>query len=214
MDSLAQRMAACIEVIREWMSQNKLRLNSSNTEIIWLGSNKRLTKCSTHTLLISGIIVQPASANLGIIFDSAMSFSDQDSRLVGRCYYYLRQMHGVRRSLAVDSCHALVRALILSRLDYCNSQLSGTIGLLISQLDGVMRSASRVVLQLPRRSRITSAMYPRSTALVGCILANPVQTLCSGSTLPTWIGAALPPSFNHSDLRPSISCSFAVLCLW
>jgi hypothetical protein len=163
MDSLVQRMGTCIEAIRDWMSRNRLRLNSSKTEIIWLGSEKRLAKCSIRPLIISGSIVQPASAvrNLGIIFDSAMSFSDHASQLAGRCYYYLRQIRGIRRSLTVDSCHALVRALILSRLDYCNSLLSGTTGLIISQLDGVMRSAARIVLQLPRRSSITSAIHDR-----------------------------------------------------
>ena len=77
MDSLVQRMGTCIEAIRDWMSRNRLRLNSSKTEIIWLGSEKRLAKCSIRPLIISGNIVQPASAvrNLGIIFDSAMSFS-------------------------------------------------------------------------------------------------------------------------------------------
>ena len=98
-----------------------------------------------------------------VIFDSSLTFSDHATQLAGRCYYYLRQIRGIRRSLTVDSCHALVRALILSRLDYCNSLLCGNTDLLMAQLDGVLRAAARVVLQLPRRSiySITAVMRDR-----------------------------------------------------
>ena len=117
-------------------SATALRLNSSKTEVIWLGSRRRLDVCSVEPIVISGSTVRPTSKvrNLGVIFDSSLTFSDHAMQLAGRCYYYLRQIRGIRRSLTVDSCHALVRALILSRLDYCNSLLCGTTDLLMAQL--------------------------------------------------------------------------------
>ena len=147
-----------------------------------------------------------------------MSFSDHASRLAGRCYYYLRQIRGVRRSLTVDSCHALVRALILSRLDYCNGLLSGTTGLLLSlSWDGVLRSAARVVLQLPRRSGITSAIHDRLHCLDVssrilfklCVLAR----RCLDGSAPLYLRRFITPVSllqSRAHLRSSASGDIVV----
>ena len=225
MDSLTRRMSACIDDIRSWMLSNRLRLNSSKTEVIWLGSRRRLDVCSVEPIVISGSIVRPASKvrNLGVIFDSSLTFSDHATQLAGRCYYYLRQIRGIRRSLTVDSCHALVRALILSRLDYCNSLLCGNTDLLMAQLDGVLRAAARVVLQLPRRSSITAVMRDRLhwldiSSRIKFKLCVVVRR-CSDGSAPSYLRRLLTsvsslPSRSHlrssaaGDLTvPRFSCS-------
>ena len=100
-------------------------------------------------------------ANLGVILDSALTFNEHVTKLVNSSYYHLRQMRSIRKSLTFDSSHALARALILSRLDYCNGLLSGIPVLLMKQLDGVMRAAARLILQLPRSGHVTKAMHDR-----------------------------------------------------
>jgi hypothetical protein len=212
MGLLSQSMSSCIDDIRRWMLSNRLRLNSSKTEVIWLGSGKRLTGSSIEPLIISGSIVQPTQSvrNLGVIFDSSMSFANHSKQLAARCYYHLRQIRGIRRSLTVDSCHALVRALILSRLDYCNGLLSGVPDLIISQLDGVLRAAARVVLQQPRRGSITSLMRERLHWLDVssrirfklCVLVRK----CLHDSVPTYIGRMIAPVSmvpSRSNLRSS-----------
>ena len=42
------------------------------------------------------------------------------------CFFWLRQLTCVRRSLGVESVKALVHAFVTSRVDYCNSVLSST----------------------------------------------------------------------------------------
>ena len=60
------------------MNSNRLRLNASKTEFIWLGSSRRLPKCSFDPLLIGGSIVHPAASvrDLGVILDPALSFAN------------------------------------------------------------------------------------------------------------------------------------------
>ena len=41
------------------------------------------------------------------------------------CFYWLRQLRQVRRSLDVESAATLVHAFVTSRLDYCNAILAG-----------------------------------------------------------------------------------------
>ena len=55
----------------------------------------------------------------------------------------------------------IVRAMVLSRLDYCNGLLGGAPKYLLGQLSGVMRAAARLILVLPRRSRMTDVISTR-----------------------------------------------------
>ena len=70
------------------------------------------------------------------------------------CFFHTRQLRSIRRSLTVDSSHALVRALILMRLDYCNGLLGGAPKCLLSPLSRVMWAAARLILLLPRTSSV------------------------------------------------------------
>ena len=47
------------------------------------------------------------------------------SHIVSVCYFHLRQLRLIRRSLTADTAHIMVRALIHICLDYCNSLLFG-----------------------------------------------------------------------------------------
>ena len=52
--------AYCIEIVGRWMSSNRLRLNQSKTEFIWLGSTHRLARCTFDPITIGGEIIQPS----------------------------------------------------------------------------------------------------------------------------------------------------------
>jgi len=59
----------------------------------------------------------------------------------------------------MDAVHALVRAMIHSRLDYCNSLLAGLPTGQMSRLQSVLRAAPRLVLDLPGRAPVSAAMH-------------------------------------------------------
>jgi len=61
----------------------------------------------------------------------------------------------------MDAAHALVRALIHSRLDYCNSLLAGLPTGQISRLQSlsVLHEAARLVLRLPGHAPMSAAMH-------------------------------------------------------
>ena len=59
--------------------------------------------------------------NLGVIFDSGFTFSDQVNSIRKSCFYYIRDFARVRRHLSKPTAIALANALVSSRLDYCNS---------------------------------------------------------------------------------------------
>ena len=56
---------------------------------------------------------------------------------------------------------SLVRALVHSRLDYCNGILANAPLGLVGCLQSVLRSAARLVLRLPPRASVTQLMRVR-----------------------------------------------------
>ena len=113
-DAVSRRFAACVEDVMAWMASNRLKLNSSKTEIIWFGSATRLGTCSTKSISIAGDAIRPVDnvRNLGVIFDSALSFKLHVSSVARTCYYQIRQIRTVRKSLTQNSCHTLIRTLV------------------------------------------------------------------------------------------------------
>ena len=128
-----------------------------------LGSSKRLKNLLLPTVVVSGCTIPLSTSvrTLGVVIDSGLTFSEHVSKLVNTCYYHLRQIRSIRKSLTIDSAHALVRALVLSRLDYCNSLLAGVTRALIGRLDSVMRAAARLILQLHYTDHVTSLIRGR-----------------------------------------------------
>ena len=51
---LTNRLIQCIEIVGRWMSSNRLRLNPSKTEFIWLGSTRRLARGTFDPITIGG----------------------------------------------------------------------------------------------------------------------------------------------------------------
>jgi len=111
-------------------------------------------------VLISGSWITPSKQvrDLDVKIDSELTMIPHVNKLLGICYFHIRQLRAIRRSLTVDAAHALVRSLIHSRLDYCNSVLVGLPDYMINRLQSVLRSAARLVLQLPKRSHALERM--------------------------------------------------------
>lgn len=157
---LTVAMAACIESVSMWMANNRLCLNPSKTELIWLGSPRRLQSFTADSVVLSRITVRPADRvrDLGVVVDSDLSLTAHVSYVTSTCFCHLRQLRLIRRSLSTDAAHTLVRALIHSRLDYCNGLLAGLSTSQMMRLQSVLRAAARLVLQLPARASVAAAM--------------------------------------------------------
>ena len=84
------------------MNLNKLLLNPSKTEFILLGTKQQRLKFSdlTNLSLSNDIIPVSSSArNLGFIFDSDMSFSDQINSVSKSCHFHIRDIRRIRHLL-------------------------------------------------------------------------------------------------------------------
>ena len=95
-------------VSRPRMSSNRLRLNPSKTELIWLGTSRRLQHCGGFNMTVCGADVRPVNCvrDLGVLIDSNMTRSNHvNNHVAGICFYQLRQFGIIRRSLTTDAAH-------------------------------------------------------------------------------------------------------------
>ena len=63
----------------------------------------------------------PSIRNLGVIFDYSMTMAEHITNLSRSINWQLRNLNRIRKFLDTDTCHNIVRTLILSKLNYCNS---------------------------------------------------------------------------------------------
>jgi len=161
--SLVSRMSSCVEEVKAWMASSRLRLNSSKTELIWLGAARYVKLCPAGPLLIAGALITPCLKvrDLGVMVDTDLSLKAHVQHVTSVCFFHIRQLRLVRRSLTFDAAHSLVRALVHSRLDYCNGILANAPIGLVNCLQSVLRTAARLVLRLPPWASVSQLIRDR-----------------------------------------------------
>ena len=138
------------------MSTNKLKLNPDKTEFLLIGNERQRSKyLSMFPIELLGVKSYPAKSarNLGVIFDKNFNFHSHISAICSSCIYHIRDLRRIRHHLDLDSPKLLANALVSSRLDYCNSILSGIAKTDLTKLQRVLNCLARVVTKSPPFTR-------------------------------------------------------------
>ena len=147
-----------ISNISSWMASNFLSLNPAKTEFLLIGLPAQLSKIHNPTLTISSnTTIQPVSSarNLGIIFDSNLSFSDPISYISKSCFSHIRDLRRIRNTLDHKTACTIATSLIHSKLDYCNSLYLNISNQQLNRLQLILNSAARAVTKTPKFHHIT-----------------------------------------------------------
>src|SRR6218665_2648867 len=83
--------------------------------------------------------------DLGVHLHSELTFSHHIDQVCRSCYYQLRQLRVIARSLTSNAAVSLVHAFVFSRLDYCSSIFVGLPGVRMEKLRRVHRAAARLI---------------------------------------------------------------------
>ena len=134
------------------MSSNRLSLNPSKTQLIWLGTRQQLLKLDFALLAAQfpQLTFLTFVRDLGVTLDNNLSFSAHISNLSRSNFYQLRRLRAVRRSVSMPVFKSMVHAFVCSKIDFCNSILIG--------LQSVLNAAARLIARLPRFSHISTVM--------------------------------------------------------
>ena len=93
--------------------------------------------------------------NLGVIFDSDNSFDNHIAQVCRVCDYHLRDLQQIRKFFSVDTAILVAKAMVSSRLNYCNSLLYRVRKSSIARLQSVQNALCHMVFRLGRMSHAT-----------------------------------------------------------
>ena len=150
-----------ISSVHNWMSSNFLSLNPSKTEFLLLGLPYQLAKLQLPKISLPGnITLCPVNSarNLGVIFDSHLSFSEHSSAISKSCFNHIRDLRRIRNTINLTTARTIAAALIHSKLDYCNSLLLNLPSSSLRHLQFVLNSAARAVTNTSKFSSITPTL--------------------------------------------------------
>ena len=109
--------------MKEWYSENGLKMNSNNTQCIHFATPKFNKWIETFQITIDDTVrnMEDKVKNLGVIVDSHLYFEHHIKSLRSRLNGTLSYLNRVKDTLDQKSRILLINALIFSHLNYCSS---------------------------------------------------------------------------------------------
>ena len=200
----------CVNDYRNWMLANDLKVNDDKTEILLIGSPYFMRKKPSITFSVGDIAVSSVEkvTNLGVVFDSNLTMNSFIGKKCATCLFYLKSIGKVRKFLTVDATKCLIQAFVISRLDYCNSLLSGVTKQNLHKLQLIQNAAARLVYRQRKFDRITPTLYelhwlPVSQRINFKVLVHVFNSV-SGSG-PKYLDSLLSYNKQSRNLRSSNS---------
>lgn len=155
---LGENLQNCFQVIDSWMMEHFLKLNASKTKIMVVAPPSLRKEVVVNGTFINGKCVRfvDCAKNLGVLFDSHLSFDSQINKVVSSCFATIRSLSRIKHFLNRDQLTILVCALIFSNLDYCNILYYGLKAETIRKLQRVQNSAARLVFKMNLFDRVNT----------------------------------------------------------
>ena len=153
----------CLRHIKLWMSNNFLKINEGKTQLL-IVSPKNSTNSMFSDLCVSfgGSTIFPSTnaRNLGVNFDSSMSFLSHINDITSKGYYYLNNFYRVADKLTFTLKVQMITTYIIPLIDYCNVIFTAATQLAVNKLQKLLNTAVRFVFNLNgKRRRLSITPY-------------------------------------------------------
>ena len=202
----------CIEDVMRWNTQNMLRSNAEKTEVILFTS--RFTKTpNIETLSFANPIIKLTErvCDLGVNLDKNLSLTYHINETCKKATNAIRSIG--RKYITKENLKLLVNALLLSRLDYCNSILYGLPKQELDKLQRIQNTAARLITGTKRHEHIKPALrelhwLPVESRIIFKVLLitfKIIHGLC-----PAYLSSLLQQYHPQRSLRSSSKLLFTV----
>ena len=143
-----------------WMESNSLKLNRSKTEAIWFSSLRKVNKLPTKQIRILDTFILPSKSvkSLGVFMDRDLSMNSHISKMLQTGFSALRQIRSIKKCLPYESLRTLAVALILSRIDYCNTLLAGLPEKQLCRVQFLINTTARLITGTKKFEHITPVL--------------------------------------------------------
>ena len=129
--------------IRMWMNTNMLKFNDDKTEFTVFSTRQQLAKVQEITIAIGDTRIQPVEhvRNMGIFMDNLLKNHIHVNKLTSSLYHHLQNIHRIRGKLDFELAKTITQAPILSKVDYYNLLLLGTVSYQLDKLQCIQNMA-------------------------------------------------------------------------
>ena len=137
-----------IESLKNWMTYNKLTLNTLKTEFLVIAFRTKVKEVKeTLCVHIQGepIYRSPYAKSLGFYIDQQLDWEDHVTHIVKKCSSGLSALRNSRRSLPKEALLAIYHSLIESYLPYGISIWGNCGDTLITRLQKIPNRAARII---------------------------------------------------------------------
>ena len=199
----------CISDIMSWMLENKLKLNNDKTEALLMYSPFKsfpVSKPTSISVCGHNVSFSSSARNLGFYITDSMNVELHIKNVCRSAFLELRRISSIRHLLSVSTTKTLVSALVLSRLDYCNSLLAGCPLHLLEKLQKVQNSAARLVFKARKRDHVTPLLRDLHWLPIHARIEYKLSTLCHSffsGTAPQYLLPLLHVYTPSRQLRSS-----------
>ena len=139
-----------------WMTANKLKLNNDKTDLLVFTARHRpqpmLKSIYGGTDLVNA---SESARNIGVCFDNLITIEKQITLICKSAFYQLHNIAKIRKFISSEDCETLIHAFVSTKLDYCNSLLSGLSQSQIQKLQYVQNSTARLLTGTRKYDSIT-----------------------------------------------------------
>ena len=146
-DICLEKLENCVSDIQKWMHTNLLKLNNAETKFIAVGTQQQMSLAQDLSIKIGKDLIHTSGKvrNLGFMMDKFMKNSVHINRLSSCLFVMIKNITRIRPFLDKETCKTIIQALIISRLDYCNSLLLGSSEYQLDKLQCIQNMAFRVI---------------------------------------------------------------------
>ena len=134
--------------------------------------------------------------------------------LIRTANFELRRINSIRHYLSVQVTKTLLSAFVLSRLDCCNSLLSGCPQYLLNRRQKVQNNAARLILKAPKTDHITPHLRTLHWLPIDARIKYKLRSLCFGaitSICPVYLSDLLKICTPSGQLRSS--AEIRIMCI-
>ncbi len=126
-------------------------------DVLIIGPKNHTSNNLEHCLALDGCFLDSSSSvrNLGVLFDSNLSFHSHVSSICNTELCYLKNISKLR---PMSNAEMLIHAFMTSRLDYCNALLDGCSARLINKLQMLKNAAARVLTRTKKYDHISPVL--------------------------------------------------------
>ena len=169
---ITERINRCLAEIKAWMVKNFMKLNETKTELLIMGKPLVLEKCNLEVKLQFGdTTITPTECkgdswkSLGVKLDKCLSMERQLNSVKQKCSWTMNNIRRIGYYLDEQVKIMMVKQLVISKLDYCNSLYMNLPKKRLKKLKSVLNGCVRFIYNIKDRKDDLLPYYKKAHIL-------------------------------------------------